>query len=295
MKLSRRKLRNLTGCQAQRPGKWVEHRHWTQSGIHCFDGVIECDLDPLPARVLCPLEKNRNGAAVLYGHAHGNRYEIGMTEVSDGRPSLLQPPVGLWLASLGYVVLCPEMPGFGRRQSEGTESELSKKALWHGRPLLGLMLDDMDRAYSALSAFPGIERGRVATFGLSMGATLSYWHAALNPDIARCSHLCAFSSIGELIRTGAHDLHGIYMTVPGLLPNYDMGDVAALIAPRQQFIGAGYMDPLTPQAAFEPAFARVTDAYARNARDLKTFIEPNGGHAETTGMRAALKQFLAPL
>ncbi len=85
------------------------------------------------------------------------------------------------------------------------------------------------------------------------------------------------------------------MTVPGLLPDYDMGDVAALIAPRPQFIGAGYMDPLTPQAAFEPAFARVSETYAQNADDLKTVIEPNGGHAETTGMRAALKQFLAPL
>lgn len=295
MGLSKQRLLELTGCQIKRSGEWFDERRWIVDDVQCFEGIVKSEESTIPARLLLPPSASRTGTGVLYAHAHGNRYEIGMAEVTDGRPSLLQPPVGLWLAKKGHTVLCLEMTGFGKRQSEGTESALSKKAQWNGRPLLGLMLDDLGRGFSALSALPGIAPDRIATFGISMGATLSYWFAALEERVARCAHLCAFASIGELLKTGAHDLHGHYMTVPGLLSEHDMGDVAALVAPRPQLIGVGLDDPLTPKAAFKAALAPVAKAYGDCPEWLETVIEPSGGHAETPAMRSALKHFLALL
>jgi 2-methylisocitrate lyase-like PEP mutase family enzyme len=84
------------------------------------------------------------------------------------------------------------------------------------------------------------------------------------------------------------------MTVPGLLALGDMGDVAALIAPRHQFVGAGRHDPLTPPEALDPALSRLRAAYAAaGAGDrLHVFMEDDAGHEETPRMRAAVHRFL---
>ena len=125
----------------------------------------------------------------------------------------------------------------GARRREGTEAALAKAALWRGGTLMGRMLEDLAAGLDALTADPGVDAGRVGAMGLSMGATHAYWLAALDDRVSAVAHLCAFADMAPLLSSGAHDLHGIYMTVPGLLSHGDMGDVAALIAPRPQFIG----------------------------------------------------------
>jgi dienelactone hydrolase len=230
--------------------------------------------------------------ALLYCHAHGNAYAIGKDEVIDGRPALSDPPLGLHLARQGFVVLCPDLPGFGERQSEGSESALAKAALWQGRCLLGDMLSELAAAFDALAVLPEVDAGRIGTLGFSMGATLAYWLGALDPRVAAVAHLCAFAQVGGLIAAGEHDRHGPYMTVPGLLAEADMADVAALIAPRPQLVGAGSLDPLTPPAALDPALDRLRVAYADVGDRLTIVIEPDGGHAESDAMRNAVTRFL---
>ncbi len=283
-------LRCLTGCATGLTGTWHGACSWPIGTVTACDGWIEHGSLPIPARLLRP--DTPNGAAILYAHAHGNRYDIGKAELTEGRPALLDPPLGLHLAQRGYTVLCPDMPGFGARQDEGSESALSKAALWHGRPLLGLMLDDLARAQAALAGLDGVDSSRIGVLGISMGATLAYWHAAIDPSVAACIHLCAFARMAPLIATGAHDLHGPYMTVPGLLPGHDMDDVAALVAPRPQIVCAGLKDPLTPPEALEPALSALRQAYAQQPAALTTIVDPESGHRESPAMRAAMSAFL---
>ena len=200
---------------------------------------------------------------ILYCHAHGNRYDIGRRELLEGRPALRDPPYGPLLAARGYLVVCIDVAGFGDRQKDGTESALAKAALWRGRTLFGGMLADLSAALDYLCQRSDVDSARIATLGISMGATHAYWLAALDKRIAAAAHLCVFSNIGGLIETGRHDLHGIYMTVPGLLDHCDMADVAALVAPRPQLVGVGATDPLTPPEALEPALATLRRAYAK--------------------------------
>ena len=245
----------------------------------------------LPALFLHPAGQGPY-PAVLYCHAHGNRYETGADELILGRPAL-QGPYGPALADLGIASLAIDLAPFGARQGEGPEGALAKAALWQGRPLMGRMLAELHAAYLWLADRPDIEPTRIATLGLSMGGTHAYWLAALEPRIAACAHLCVFSDIAPLIAMGAHDLHAPYMTVPGLLAEGDMGDVAALIAPRPQFVGLGGTDPLTPPAARQPALDRLTAAYAGAPDNLQVHLSPGTGHVETPAMRRDTLAFLA--
>ena len=150
-------------------------------------------------------------------------------------------------------------------------------------------------AFEWLSEQDGVDANRVGVFGISMGATLGYWLAAAEPRIAGVAHLCCFADFEALIRGGAHDLHGLYLTVPGLLNLAGNGEIAGLIAPRPQFVGIGDQDPLTPADAVDPALAQLRDAYADCPDHLAIWRGKTSGHLETPDMRRAMLAFFAAL
>lgn len=246
----------------------------------------------IPATCLRPVGRGPH-PAILYCHAHGNAWEIGRSELLLGRPALADGAYGPHFARNGFVVLCLDMPGNGERQAEGPETALSKAALWSGRTLMGEMLLDLQAGLGALAADDGVDAARLGALGFSMGATHAYWLAALDQRVSAVAHLCAFSDMKHLIALGAHDLHGPYMTVPGLLRAGDMGDVASLIAPRPQLVCAGTEDPLTPPEALDPALETLRNAYANaGASDALTVVRADGeGHRETPEMRRAVVDF----
>jgi dienelactone hydrolase len=231
-------------------------------------------------------------AAILYIHAHGNRYDIGADELLLGRPAL-QGPLGPVLARAGFVTLAIDLPCFGARAGVG-ESAAAKAALWHGRSLAGQMLGELHAALTWLAARADVDPARIGVFGISMGATLGYWLAAVDERLSAVAHLCCFADFEALIETGAHDLHGIYLSVPGLLKIAGNGTIAGLIAPRPQFIGLGDRDPLTPPQAVDRALAKTRAAYAETGAGARLVLhrEPAAGHEETPAMRAAMQRFL---
>ena len=238
-----------------------------------------------------PVSADRS-PALLYIHAHGARYDIGADELLNGRPALLGP-LGPEFARRGFVTLTIEMPSFGTR-AEPNESARTKACLWRGRSLAGQMVAEQRSAFDWLAARDDVIADRVGVFGLSMGATLGYWLAAVEPRVACVAHLCCYADFETLIETGAHDLHGIYLTVPGLLEIASNGVIAGMVAPRPQLIAVGDRDPLTPPAAVDRALAETRAAYARaDASMALTLIrESEAGHVETPAMRAAVFAFL---
>lgn len=245
--------------------------------------------EDVPALFLPP--RAPDSPAVLYCHAHGARYDIGLSELSEGRPALVRPYLQD-LADLGCAVLCLEMPCFGSRQTD--ESALSKAHLWRGTTLFGQMLAELWAGTDFLSAHPDIDAGRIASLGVSMGGTQSWWLAALDPRLRAAVSLCCFADLSCLISKGLHDRHGQYMTVPGILRHTCTGALAGLAAPTPQLFGVGLQDWSSPKECFDIAQAEVTRAYARaGAADaLRFHVEASAGHHETDGMRAAVLRFL---
>lgn len=247
--------------------------------------------EPVPGFLLEPRGPGP-APAILYVHAHGGRYDIGAREAIDGRGAL-QGPLGPVLAGLGFRVLALDMPCFGARQAL-MEGAAAKAAQWRGGSLAGQMLGELASALGWLAADPGTDPARIGVFGLSMGATLGTWLAAVEPRVVALAQLCCFADLAALIERGAHDLHGPYLTVPGLLGIASNGTIAGLVAPRPQFVGLGDADPLTPPEATAPALAELRAAYRAAGAEAALVVhrEPRAGHEETPEMRRALLGFL---
>ena len=238
-----------------------------------------------------PVDNERRLPAILYGHSHGGGYGIGARELLDGREYLLDP-LGPVFAHAGYVTLCIDMPVFGERATT-SEGAAAKALLWHGKSLFGQMLSDHSAALSYLASRDDVDPARIGAFGISMGCVLSYWLAAMDTRIAAVAHLCCFADFRTMIELGAHDGHGIYLTVPGLLAEADSGSIAALIAPRPQLVCIGEADSLTPPAAVARAWGELEPAYAEVRDRLERVSEPDVGHRETPRMREAVLDFFA--
>lgn len=229
--------------------------------------------------------------AILYGHSHGGGYAIGARELLDGREYLVSP-LGPVFARAGYVTLSIDMPVFGERASV-SEGSAAKALLWYGKSLFGQMLSDHAGALTYLAGRDDVDATRIGAFGISMGCVLSYWLAAIDKRIAAVAHLCCFADFRTMIALGAHDGHGIYLTVPGLLREADGGSIAALIAPRPQLICVGEADHLSPPEAVARALEDLRPAYEGEPGMLEFLSEPGIGHQETPRMRAAVLDFFA--
>lgn len=275
----RRPVEAILVGQVEKPGFVIEH--------------LRFDLgEPVRGLLTRPSRAAGRLPAVLYCHAHGAKYEIGASELTDGRPSLIGP-YGPLLAEGGFVTLSIDMPTFGDRQVPG-ENALSKALLWQGKTLMGKMLGDLLAAFDWLAARNDVDPRRIAALGLSMGATHAFFLGAIEPRLARVAHLCCYADWATLVETGAHDLHGHYMTVPGLLAKTSIGEIAGLIAPRPQLICIGEADPLTPPQAVARAYRKTLSAYRAAGAEsaLRLIVEPSSGHQETPRMREAVMAFL---
>lgn len=224
--------------------------------------------------------------AILYAHSHGDRYDVGAAELLEGREYLLSP-WGPELARRGYVALSIDMPTFGSQGSE-TESAAAKAAIWYGKSLIGRMLEQQMAALSYLSSRADVEAGRIGGFGISLGSTLSYWQAAVDGRLKAIAHLCCFADYATLVELGAHDHHGVYLLVPGMLNEISTGTIAGLVAPRPQLICVGRLDELTPPLSVTRALRETEAMYrASGAAAALGFYEDAGAaHQETPEMRA---------
>ena len=109
-----------------------------------------------------------------------------------------------------------EMPLFGERATI-SESALSKALIWRGKTLMGQMLSELTGAVGYLAARGDVDPQRIASYGISLGCTLAFMLAALDARIKCTAHLCCYADYDVLIDLGAHDRHGAYLTIPGML------------------------------------------------------------------------------
>lgn len=249
-------------------------------------------IEPVPAFFLRPENAARPPLA-LYAHAHGNRYELGKSELIDGRPALQAPPYGKALTDAGYAVLAIDSWLFEERRRPEGETAFAKARLLEGDTVWGMMLRDTHAALGFAIGALDIDANRIAILGLSMGASMAWWSAALDPRIEVCIDLCCMTDFHAAIRSGGLDGHGLYYSVPGLLKRHSTSSINALTAPRPHLSLNGRHDPLTPADGLATVDDALREAYGRLGAAAAWEMQVHDcGHEESPAMRQAAMAFL---
>lgn len=251
--------------------------------------------EPVRGILTRPLEQTGPAPAILYIHAHGGAYALGASELIEGRNQIKGPLQGALagaFAQRGYVALCIDLPMFGTRVGEN-EGAQAKARQWYGKSVAGQMLGELSSALDYLCTREEVDASRIGSFGISMGAVLGFWLASVDNRISCIAHHCCFADFATMIELNAHDGHGHYLTIPGLLNVTANGDIAGMIAPRPQLITVGGRDALTPPEAVEKAWEQTRAAYeaAKAIDNLTLYREPEGEHGESTAMREKMLAF----
>ncbi len=133
----------------------------------------------------------------------------------------------------GYAALTLEQRAFG--ECGGTEKGPAcnlpvSTALLLGRSLIGERVHDVMRTIDLLESgvFP-VNSKNVSITGNSGGGTTCIYAAAMDTRIAACMPCCSFC--GYLASIGVQQ-HCMCNYAPGVARDFDMGDLAAMVAPR---------------------------------------------------------------
>lgn len=256
----------------------------------------------LTALLLIPsrLERTAVHPAVIAYHQHANQFEIGMDE-----PAALAGNVdnafALPLLEAGYIVLCPEHIGFGRRQvrySDGTAMVGKEGERWlfmeeylNGRTLLGRALDDAGRAFSALCSISCVDPDRIGIVGHSMGGMMAFWLALVEPRIKALVSSCGIAPMRLLQEN--HLNHNYSMYLPAFLQHGDTEDLFELLTPKPLYLTFGSKDPIFPAEGSHLLCRRAHEAYvASAARDALIAEITDDGHGFTMAKQQKSVQFL---
>lgn len=249
-------------------------------------------MELVPAYFVRPKDQSAPGPAILYNHAHGGDYLLGKDELLRGRGGLQDPPYAVELTRRGYSALCLDTWAFGERRGR-TESEIFKEMLWRGQVMWGMMVYDSLRAVDYLVSRPEVDETRLGTLGISMGSTMAWWTAALEPRLKVCVDTCCLTDYQALIESRGLDGHGIYYYVPRLLKHFTTAQINALIASRPHLSLAGNYDRLTPPAGLDRIDAELQEVYAgEGAPEAWKLLRYDQAHFESAAMRAEIVAWL---
>ncbi|MGP9539253.1 dienelactone hydrolase family protein [Brachybacterium sp. AOP43-C2-M15] len=280
-------LRELLGLDLEdrRQGRIEGLRGGLAAGSPVEVQVSSADGESIPALLLRPDPRIATGVGVVLVAGHGRGVDdLVVTDPADEYHDALAHK----FVRAGVTVLCPEMVSFGRRRLprsadqppyEEGESSCGIDAashLLHGRPVMGRRVADARAAVQALRGLPGVEASRVTVAGGSGGGAVALLLAAVDPSIPAAlvaNYFCTFAASIASIR------HCPCNIIPGLLPDLEMADIAALVAPRALVLEAGEQDPLFPIAATREASSRLAPVWQAHGAPPPGLVVTDGGHA----------------
>jgi dienelactone hydrolase len=228
-----------------------------------FDGYtrqrVELRTEPdviMTLYVLIPDGVSGPAPAVMapHGHSSGGKYAVVDNRIDDDVSQTIDKlnyAYAVQFVREGFIVFAPDARGFGERQENAAlqGSLLGSSCQWInnmayplGQTVTGMWAWDLHRLIDYIETRDDADSSRVGCAGLSGGGLQTLWASALDERI-RCSVVSGYM---YGYKQSLLDLHGNCSCnyVPHLYEYVDMGDIAALIAPRPLLIETGDIDPL---------------------------------------------------
>ncbi|HZY41665.1 MAG TPA: acetylxylan esterase, partial [Anaerolineae bacterium] len=151
---------------------------------------------------------------------------------------------------------------------------LAFEYLMRGRSLLGERCWDGMCAIDYLCNRPDVQPGVLGCTGHSGGGCTALWLAALDSRITTTVVSGYFCSFKDSVLAMPHCECNY---VPGVLDLVEMGDLAALIAPRPFCVVHGARDPIFPVPATVAQFGTVKRAYQLHDKVEACSLAIHGG------------------
>jgi len=245
--------------------------------LHTEPGVV------MPMYVLVPesMAAGERRPAVITPHGHGSGGKLSPAGRSDipGVEEAIQQynyDYGVQYVRQGYVTFCPDARGFGERREWPRQGDcadlllssscevLNHMALPLGQTVTGMWAWDLMRLADYVATRAECDAARLGCAGLSGGGLQTLWFAALDERV-RCAVVSGyFYGFKDSLLRLCGNCSCNY--VPRLWELADVGDIAALIAPRPLLIETGSLDPLNGERGLENVREQLV--ITRQAYDL---------------------------
>jgi pimeloyl-ACP methyl ester carboxylesterase len=202
------------------------------------------------------------------------------------------------LAQQGYVVLAPDLRGFGERGDWMPDDKYHCDWDFVCASMAGVVphqrnLWDLQRSLDVLAAHPLVDAHRMGAAGLSYGATCTLFLAAIDERVRAAIVACYLSSWLSA-HTIPFNMCGSQI-VPGLIGELEHVDIASLIAPRALLAENGIEDFIFPVAAARETVASLRRIYTQLGAPDDALVHDvfQGGHMwHGTESPAFLKRWL---
>ncbi len=219
----------------------------------------------------------------LQGHSTGAHISLGLPKYPGDQQTISGGDRDFAVRAVreGFAGLAIEQRGFG--ENGGTEKGPACErpvmtALLLGRTVIGERVWDTSRILDAvLEHFPELvtTEGSVL-MGNSGGGTATYYTACLEHRFDGYMPSCAVCTYRDSI-VAMH--HCTCNYVPGIAKYFDMGDLAAMIAPKKLVVVCGKDDSIFPLAGVEETFGIIRGLYeAAGVPDNCALIVGEAGH-----------------
>ena len=165
---------------------------------------------------------------------------------------------------LGLIAFCPDARGFGERAEKARQPDgvwkcscpnLNRMAIPLGRCAIGMSVWDLVKLCDYIQTRPDCDPGRIGCVGLSGGGLQALFLAAVDTRIkCACTSGYFYGAMESLLEMNDNcDCN----YVPGLWTHFDMGDIAALLAPRALIVETGLRDGLNGRSGLQNVLAQL--------------------------------------
>ncbi len=223
---------------------------------------------------LAPIESKkpaRNGtrAAIVCFMGHGKISQILQDEES------YQHACAAHFARGGYVVYA--MENVGMEPGVDSHHDLDRALRLEGRGWYSLLFAHQRILLDQVFSDPGVDTNRVGVAGVSTGGLLALSAAVMEPRISAASVQGIFGSM-RVSFIQDRNRHCSCGAIPGLLPEFDLPELALLVTPRALHISNGVDDGFSPAEA-ERCLRLIEPIYRKAGGQKPLFTVPEGGHA----------------
>jgi len=227
------------------------------------------------AFVLVPKGVSGKSPAIVAAHGHGACANALAHLDLDGNLHDVPDPLeyhrsfAMKAVARGYVVLIPEIVGFGNRDNYSLEDRNWSNAggtyqctnilgTELGVPVMGLRAWDIMRQLDWFTMHPAVDGERIGMWGISGGGTLTSY-VSIFDDRIKASSICGYLTIARLSYM-RHPACPCWC-VPGSLLLGELDDIAALLAPKPLLMENGKRDWSLPMTANRQVIRKLRRAY----------------------------------